>query len=84
MQAAVTGRPPDAVTGRDPKQLSDAAADLVRVKRFEMGPMSVEEAALRMQFLDHSFYMFLDAETNQYSVVYLREDSSYGLIQPAT
>ena len=84
MQAAVTGRPPDAVTGRDPEQLSAAAGDLVRVKRFEMGPMSVEEAALQMQFLDHSFYMFLDAETNQYSVVYLREDSSYGLIQPAT
>ena len=57
--------------------------DLVRIKRFDMEPMTVEEAALRMQYLDHSFYMFLDAETNQYSVLYRRADANYGLIQPA-
>ena len=57
--------------------------DLVRIKRFDMEPMTVEEAALQMQYLDHSFYMFLDAETNQYSVLYRRADANYGLIQPA-
>lgn len=57
--------------------------DLVRIKRFRMEPMSFEEAAQQMEYLDHSFYMFLDAETRMYSVLYLREDSNYGLIQPA-
>ena len=57
--------------------------DLVRIKQFGMEPMSVEEAALQMQYLDHSFYMFLDAETNRYSVLYRRTDANYGLIQPA-
>jgi putative sigma-54 modulation protein len=56
--------------------------DLVRIKQFNMEPMSVEEAALQMQYLDHSFYMFLDAETNRYSVLYLRADANYGMIQP--
>ena len=57
--------------------------DLVRIKRFDMEPMTVEEAALQMQYLDHSFYMFLDAETGRYSVLYRRSDANYGLIQPA-
>ncbi len=57
--------------------------DLVRIKRFDMDPMTVEEAALQMQYLDHSFYMFLDSETNRYSVLYRRADANYGLIQPA-
>ena len=56
--------------------------DLVRIKRFDMEPMTVENAALQMQYLDHSFYMFLDAETNRYSVLYRRADANYGLIQP--
>ena len=57
--------------------------DLVRIKRFNMEPMSVEEAALQMQYLDHDFYMFLDADTNRYSVLYRRGDANFGMIQPA-
>ena len=59
------------------------AGDLVRIKRFDMEPMTVEEAALQLQYLDHSFYMFLDSETNKYSVLYRRADANFGLIQPA-
>ncbi len=57
--------------------------DLVRIKRFSMEPMSVEEAALQMQYLDHDFYMFLDADTDRYSVLYRRGDDNFGMIQPA-
>ena len=62
--------------------LAAPAGDLVRIKQFDMEPMTVEEAALQMQYLDHSFYMFLDADTNRYSVLYRRSDANYGLIQP--
>ena len=65
------------------EEAASPGGDLVRIKRFDMEPMTVEEAALQMQYLDHSFYMFLDAETNRYSVLYRRADSNYGLIQPA-
>ncbi len=58
------------------------SGDLVRIKRFSMEPMTVEEAALQMQYLDHGFYMFLDSETDRYSVLYRRADNNYGLIQP--
>ena len=61
-----------------------ADGQVVRVKEFEMEPMSVDEAAVQMQFLGHSFYMFLDSESDKHSVLYLRGDGNYGLIQPKT
>lgn len=53
-----------------------------KVKSFEMAPMSVEEAILQMNLLQHSFYMFLNSESGQYNVVYKRDDYDYGVIEP--
>ena len=77
--SAVEAEPP---AGGDDEVLAPTG-DLVRIKRFNMDPMSVEEAALQMQYLDHDFYMFLDADTNRYSVLYRRGDDNFGMIQPA-
>jgi len=54
----------------------------VRLKEFEMEPTSVDEAAAQMQFLGHDFYMFLDSESDKFSVLYLRGGGNYGMIQP--
>ena len=56
--------------------------ELVRTKRVRMEPMSADEAAFQMQLLGHSFFMFLDRDSGQHNVVYLRDDGNYGLIQP--
>jgi putative sigma-54 modulation protein len=32
--------------------------------------------------LGHQFYMFLNAETNKISVVYVRKDGGYGQLEP--
>ena len=42
----------------------------------------IEDACLEMELLGHNFYMFLNAETDQISVVYKRKANSYGLIEP--
>ena len=55
---------------------------LSRVKHFDMEPITVERASLQMQRLDHTFYMFLDSETNLYSVLYVRGDANHELIRP--
>ena len=68
--------------GGDEGEEGSGDGQLVRVKEFEMEPMSVEEAAVRMRYLSHSFYMFLDSESDKHSVLYLREDGNHGLIQP--
>ncbi len=56
--------------------------NLVRLKRFHMKPMTVEEATFQMQLLGHNFYMFCNSDSDEYNVIYLREDGNYGLIQP--
>lgn len=51
-------------------------------KHFDMKPMYPEDACLEMELLGHNFYVFLNAETDQISVVYKRKGNSYGLIEP--
>lgn len=55
---------------------------VVRSKRFAMKPMSVEEAAIQMEMLDHSFFLFQHTVTGVYNVLYRRSDGDYGLIEP--
>ena len=55
---------------------------LVRVKRFPMRPMDVQEALTEMQLLGHDFYVFFNLENNQVNVVYRRRDGNFGLIEP--
>ncbi len=54
----------------------------VRSKRFPMKMMTVEEAILQMSLLGHTFFAFKDGDNDgAFSVVYLRNDGEYGLIQ---
>ena len=55
---------------------------IVRTKRFAVKPMDPEEACLQMEMLNHSFYVFRNAETDQINVVYKRRGDTYGLIEP--
>jgi len=55
---------------------------IVRIKRFDMVPMSPEEAIEQMELLGHQFFVFLNAEEGGINVVYRRRDGNYGLIQP--
>ena len=57
------------------------AFESVRRKRFPIKPMSVEEAILQMDLLEHTFFVFRDvAADGAVSVVYRRKDGGYGLI----
>ena len=66
---------------------SQARADqqtpsIVKTKRFDLTPMFEEDAIARMDELGHSFFVFLNAETERPAVVYRRRDGNYGLIDP--
>ena len=56
--------------------------EIVRVKRFPVKPLDVEEAVLQMNLSDHQFYMFRNVDTGDVNVVYRRRDGNYGLIEP--
>src|SRR5665647_1427951 len=55
---------------------------VVRTKRFALKPMDEEEAIMQMNLLGHTFFVFMNAETDEVNVVYKRKDKHYGLIEP--
>jgi len=55
-------------------------ARIVKAKRFDIKPMTPEEAALQMDVLGHDFYFFTNADTDVAAVVYRRNDGDVGLI----
>jgi putative sigma-54 modulation protein len=54
---------------------------VVRVKRYENKPMTVQDALLQMDLLGHSFYVFHNSETHSVCTAYRRNDGDYGLIE---
>ena len=62
--------------------VDEESQELVRVKRFEMKPMTVEDAILQMDMLGHSFFLFQNSETGITSVVYRRNDGNIGMLEP--
>lgn len=54
---------------------------LVKEKQIQLEPMDKEEAILEMEMLGHDFFMFLDKSTYKVSVVYLRDDGNYGILE---
>jgi putative sigma-54 modulation protein len=63
------------------EEMTEPLAKVVRTKHVDLKPMHVEEAALQMEMLGHSFYFFIDADTDQPAVVYERSDGNVGLIE---
>lgn len=56
--------------------------DIVKTKRFAIKPMAVDEAVMQMNLINHDFYVFANAETEEVNVIYRRKDGRYGLIEP--
>lgn len=56
--------------------------EVIREKRFQLRPMSVDEAILQMNLLDHNFFMFKNAETGSVNVVYKRNEGNYAVLVP--
>lgn len=57
------------------------ANGVAKVKRFKLKPTTVERASQEMDALDHSFFLFLNEDTNEVNVLYRRHDSSLGIVQ---
>ncbi|MBR6027973.1 MAG: ribosome-associated translation inhibitor RaiA [Clostridia bacterium] len=77
----------DAFTIEEPEYIEedvteDEKAQIVRRKTFPMRPMSVEDAAIQMEMLGHSFFAFVNADTEQINVLYQRKDGNLGLLEP--
>ena len=68
------------VVGSD-EEATNGRPRIVRSKRFEMKPMTPEEAAMQMELVGHEFYLFTSSETGLPGVVYRRNDGQIGHIE---
>ena len=74
--------PDEAAAYAPAEEIHEDGEFIIRTKRFEFTPMSVEEAIMQMNLLGHEFFVFNDADTEETCVVYKRKDGNYGLIAP--
>lgn len=66
----------------EPEELEEQPV-IVRRKEFTLVPMNEMEAIEQMSLLGHeNFFIFYNADTNAFNVLYRRRDGTYGLIEP--
>jgi ribosome hibernation promoting factor len=52
------------------------------VKQVGVKPMDAQTAAMEMDRLGYTFWMFIDKDTNKVNIVFKRLDNSFGVLQP--
>jgi ribosomal subunit interface protein len=57
---------------------------IVREKRHEAPPMTLDDALHQMELVGHDFYLYCDAATGTPSVVYRRRGYDYGVLRLVT
>ncbi|MDH4101306.1 MAG: ribosome-associated translation inhibitor RaiA [Nitrospirota bacterium] len=67
-------------------EASEAATEeetpkIIKTKRFDIKPMTAEEAVMQMDLQDKNFFVFLSAKDQQVNVIYRRDDGNVGLIE---
>lgn len=61
---------------------SAGASRVIRATRYPVKPMTVGDAALRVDEGSEAFIVFRNAETEAVSILYRRKDGNLGLIEP--
>jgi putative sigma-54 modulation protein len=65
------------------EEKAETVKRIVKFKKFDLRPMTPEEAVDQMELLDKDFFIFLNSFTGDVNLVYRRKDGNYGLIEPA-
>ena len=73
----------DIIAGIPEEDAQEDEYRVVRTKQVIVKPLTVEEAILEMNLINHDFFMFINAETNDVNVVYRRKNGDYGVLEPA-
>ena len=66
----------------DQEPAAPSGQRIVRAKRYPVKPMSVDDAALRLDRGDDTFVVFRNAEDDAITILYRRKDGNIGLIEP--
>lgn len=79
------GQQPPPLVDEEPTAVAVADEEqepqLVKTKRFEMKPLTVVDAVMQFELVNHDFYVFRNADDDDaVSVIYRRRDGDLGLI----
>lgn len=55
---------------------------VVRTKSYPVKPMTMDDAIDQMEMLGHTFFVFVNADTEKVCVLYQRKDGNLGLLEP--
>lgn len=58
-----------------------SSREIIKKKTFDLSPITIEDAKVNLEDVDHDFYVFLNAETGKVNVLYKRLDNELGLIE---
>lgn len=64
----------------EPEEREERKLKVMRVKEFELKPLSTEAAIEQLEMLDHNFFIYLNPETGRVNVVYRRREGGVGVI----
>ena len=64
------------------EETEQRAPRIIKTNNISIRPMSIEEAALRLDDSKNEFIVFRDIDNDKVSVIYKRTDSNLGLIAP--
>lgn len=62
-------------------EIEDKNDIIVKRKEIETKPMDEEEAILQMELLGHDFFVFKNANTDKFNIIYKRKEGNYGIIE---
>jgi putative sigma-54 modulation protein len=63
-------------------EVPQEARKVVKRKRFNIEPMTLEDAIDQMERLGHNFFLYVDSISTEPRLLYRRNDGNYGLIEP--
>ncbi|MBI1881742.1 MAG: ribosome-associated translation inhibitor RaiA [Chloroflexi bacterium] len=79
-------RPEDELPVLDQETMAAIAEEserkIVRTKKFQVVPMTEDEAVEQMELLGHDFFAFYNVNLGRINVLYRRSDNNYGLLDP--
>ncbi len=78
---AVTGESISETEEDEEEEVEATATPIVRRKRFQVLPMTENEAIEQMELLGHDFFIFHNADSGEMNVAYRRRDGGYGILQ---
>ncbi len=64
----------------DEEEKKEPESKIVKRKNISMKPMDEEEAMLQIELLNHDFFVFKNIDEECVSVLYVRKDGNFGII----